>query len=62
MVVGFGKVFALGEAFGGGGGSDSSEDGVALGVGDSRRLAFLLPAPEVLALAPKSPVSVLSGV
>ena len=63
MVIGFGKVFALGEAFlGGGGGSDWSSDGEAFGVGDWR-LAFLLAVPEVLSLplAPKSPVSVLGA-
>ena len=64
IVIGFGKVFAVGEALGGGGGgSDTSTKGDAFGVGDSRRFAFLLPVPEVLSLllAPKSPVLVLAG-
>ena len=37
MVIGFGKVFALGEDFGGGGGgSDLFSPTVGFGVGDSR--------------------------
>ena len=36
IVVGLGKVFAVGEGFGEGGGSDRSRDGTDFGVGDSR--------------------------
>lgn len=53
---GFGKDFAVGDGFAGGVGADWSTDTVGFGVGDSRRLAFWFPIPELeLPLTPKPP-------
>ena len=56
VTAGFTTVFAVGEAFGGGGGTSFSTSGEAFGAGDSRGwLVFRFP------LAPKSPTTLDEG-